>query len=40
MPIESPVGPLATVDEIRAEFKKHGVVIKDMKNGIDWAYEE
>jgi cysteinyl-tRNA synthetase len=28
------------VDEIRAEFKKHGVVIKDMKNGIDWAYEE
>jgi cysteinyl-tRNA synthetase len=30
----------ARVDEIRAEFKKHGVVIKDMKNGIDWAYEE
>lgn len=28
------------VDEIRAEFKKHGVVIKDMKNSIDWAYEE
>jgi cysteinyl-tRNA synthetase len=28
------------VDEIRAEFKNHGVVIKDMKNGIDWAYEE
>lgn len=28
------------VDEIRAEFKKQGVVIKDMKNGIDWAYEE
>ncbi|MGV3640013.1 MAG: DALR domain-containing protein, partial [Adhaeribacter sp.] len=30
----------ARVDEIRAEFKKQGVVIKDMKNGIDWAYEE
>ena len=28
------------VDEIRAEFKKQGVVIKDMKTGIDWAYEE
>jgi cysteinyl-tRNA synthetase len=28
------------VDEIRAEFKKLGIVIKDMKNGIDWAYEE
>ncbi len=28
------------VDEIRAEFKKLGMVIKDMKNGIDWAYEE
>ena len=28
------------VDQIRAEFKKQGIVIKDMKNGIDWAYEE
>jgi cysteinyl-tRNA synthetase len=28
------------VDEIRAEFKKIGIVIKDMKTGIDWAYEE
>lgn len=28
------------VDEIRAYFKKEGLVIKDMKNGIDWAYEE
>ncbi|PIQ20885.1 MAG: cysteine--tRNA ligase [Cytophagales bacterium CG18_big_fil_WC_8_21_14_2_50_42_9] len=30
----------ARVDEIRAEFKKQGVVIKDMKTGVDWAYEE
>ncbi|RDC65251.1 cysteine--tRNA ligase [Adhaeribacter pallidiroseus] len=30
----------AKVDEIRAEFKKLGIVIKDMKTGIDWAYEE
>jgi len=28
------------VDQIRAEFKKNSMVIKDMKNGIDWAYEE
>lgn len=28
------------VDEIRAEFKKLGMVIKDLKNGVDWAYEE
>ena len=28
------------VDELRAEFKKVGVTIKDMKTGIDWAYEE
>jgi cysteinyl-tRNA synthetase len=28
------------VDEIRAYFKKEGLVIKDMKHGIDWAYEE
>ena len=30
----------AQVDQIRAEFKKQGIVIKDMKTGIDWAYEE
>jgi cysteinyl-tRNA synthetase len=30
----------AKVDQIRAEFKKQRIVIKDMKNGIDWAYEE
>jgi len=30
----------ARVDEIRAEFKKQGIVIKDMKTGVDWAYEE
>ncbi len=30
----------AKVDEIRAELKKIGVVVKDMKTGIDWAYEE
>ena len=28
------------VDTIRAYFKKEGLVIKDMKNTIDWAYEE
>jgi cysteinyl-tRNA synthetase len=28
------------VDQIRAEFKKIGIVVKDMKTGIDWAYEE
>lgn len=28
------------VDAIRAELKQHGIVIKDMKTGIDWAYEE
>jgi cysteinyl-tRNA synthetase len=30
----------ARVDQIRAEFKKLRIVIKDMKNGVDWAYEE
>jgi cysteinyl-tRNA synthetase len=28
------------VDAIRALFKREGLVIKDMKHGIDWAYEE
>jgi cysteinyl-tRNA synthetase len=28
------------VDEIRVKLKLNGIVIKDMKNGIDWAYEE
>jgi cysteinyl-tRNA synthetase len=28
------------VDEIRAELKKIGVVVRDMKTGIAWAYEE
>jgi cysteinyl-tRNA synthetase len=28
------------VDQIRAELKKLGIVLKDMKNQIDWAYEE
>ncbi|WP_242916111.1 cysteine--tRNA ligase [Pontibacter liquoris] len=28
------------VDHIRAELKKQGIVIKDLKTGIDWAYEE
>jgi cysteinyl-tRNA synthetase len=30
----------AKVDEIRAALKSQGVVIKDLKNGVDWAYEE
>jgi cysteinyl-tRNA synthetase len=28
------------VDQIRTYFKEEGLVIKDMKHGIDWAYEE
>jgi len=28
------------VDRIRSFFKSQGLVIKDMKTGIDWAYEE
>ena len=28
------------IDEIRTYFKANGLVIKDMKNRIDWAYEE
>ncbi|RXK48141.1 cysteine--tRNA ligase [Aquirufa rosea] len=28
------------VDEIRATFKSMGLIIKDMKNSIDWGYEE
>lgn len=28
------------VDEIRATFKSMGLIIKDMKNSIDWGFEE
>ena len=28
------------VDQIRATFKASGLIIKDMKTGVDWAYEE
>ncbi len=28
------------VDQIRSQLKTQGVVLKDMKAGIDWAYEE
>ena len=28
------------VDEIRNRLKEEGVVLKDMKSGVDWAYEE
>ncbi|MBC7450966.1 MAG: cysteine--tRNA ligase, partial [Cytophagales bacterium] len=28
------------IDQIRVYFKNQGLVIKDMKHGIDWAYEE
>ena len=28
------------VDEIRASLKKYGIVLKDMKESIGWAYEE
>jgi cysteinyl-tRNA synthetase len=30
----------AKVDEIRTHLKAAGLVVKDMKTGIDWAYEE
>ena len=30
----------AKVDEIRASLKKQGIVLKDMKDRIDWAYDE
>jgi cysteinyl-tRNA synthetase len=30
----------AKVDEIRAGLKNMGIVVKDMKDKIDWAYEE
>jgi cysteinyl-tRNA synthetase len=30
----------AKVDEIRAGLKELGFVVKDMKDKIDWAYEE
>ncbi|HRH34927.1 MAG TPA: cysteine--tRNA ligase, partial [Catalimonadaceae bacterium] len=28
------------VDEIRTYFKNQGLVIRDMKHRIDWAYDE
>lgn len=28
------------VDQIRATFKESGLLIKDLKTGVDWAYEE
>ena len=28
------------VDELRSALKESGIVVKDMKTGIDWAYEE
>ena len=28
------------VDKIRAALKENGVIVKDMKTGIEWAYEE
>jgi cysteinyl-tRNA synthetase len=28
------------VDQIRARLKTQGIVLKDMKTGVDWAYEE
>ncbi len=28
------------VDQIRASLKASGIVLKDMKTGVDWAYEE
>jgi cysteinyl-tRNA synthetase len=28
------------VDQIRQDLKEMGIIVKDMKNKIDWAYEE
>ena len=28
------------VDWVRKELKQLGIVVKDMKTGIDWSYEE
>jgi cysteinyl-tRNA synthetase len=28
------------VDEIRAVFKNAGLVIRDLKTSLDWAYDE
>ena len=28
------------VDEIRAALKENGVIVKDMKTKIEWAYED
>ncbi len=28
------------VDRIRKDLKNSGIILKDMKNGVDWAYEE
>jgi cysteinyl-tRNA synthetase len=28
------------VDSIRNQLKKQGIVLKDMKTDVDWAYEE
>lgn len=28
------------VDDIRAQLKDQGIVLKDMRTGVDWAYEE
>jgi cysteinyl-tRNA synthetase len=30
----------AKVDDLRAQLKAQGVVVKDMKDKIDWAFEE
>jgi cysteinyl-tRNA synthetase len=28
------------VDSIRALLKENGIIVKDLKNGVDWSYEE
>ena len=28
------------VDELRGKLKEEGIVVKDMKDAVDWAYEE
>ena len=30
----------AKIDVIRAKLKEQGIAVKDMKDGIDWAFDE
>ena len=36
----SSTGDFERVDKLRAELKAQGIVVKDMKDKIEWAFEE